>query len=50
MATWEKIDYCHKNPVAKGLVSAQGEWRWSSYNWYQGVSDVPLKIDSIETV
>jgi putative transposase len=50
LATREKIEYCHKNPVTRGLVKEPGEWRWSSYNWYQGVSVVPLEIDSIEPV
>ena len=41
----EKINYCHNNPVARGLVNEPGEWRWSSYNWYAGEKDVPLTID-----
>ena len=44
----EKINYCHYNPVRKGLVQEAGEWRWSSFNWYQGRTDVPLAIDSVE--
>lgn len=44
----EKIAYCHYNPVKRGLVAHPGEWEWSSYNWYQGNSKVPLKIDGIE--
>ena len=44
----EKINYCHNNPVKKGLVAEPGEWRWSSYNWYQGEVDVPLEIDAVE--
>lgn len=46
LATREKIEHCHKNPVTRGLVKEPGEWRWSSYNWYKGVSSVPLEIDS----
>ena len=41
----EKIDYCHRNPVKRGLVSEPGEWRWSSYNWYAGNSDVLISMD-----
>ena len=41
----EKIIYCHQNPVKRGLVDEPGLWRWSSYNWYQGERDVPLKAD-----
>jgi putative transposase len=41
----ERVDYCHKNPVKRGLVGEPGEWRWSSYNWYAGDSDVPISMD-----
>jgi putative transposase len=41
----EKIEYSHKNPVTRGLVRDPGDWRWSSYNWYAGRSDVPIKMD-----
>ena len=44
----EKIEYCHRNPVRRGLVKEIGEWRWSSYNWYRGVDDVPLRMDVID--
>jgi len=44
----EKINYCHNNPVKRGLVDAPGEWFWSSYNWYMGKRDVPLLIDEQE--
>jgi putative transposase len=43
----EKINYCHNNPVSKGLVAEPGEWRWSSWQWYRGDCDVPLEIDPI---
>jgi putative transposase len=45
-ATLEKIRYCHHNPVQRSLVSDPGKWKWSSYNWYQGEKNVPLKMDS----
>jgi len=41
----EKINYCHNNPVKRGLVTEPGEWRWSSFNWYAGEPDVPLLLD-----
>jgi putative transposase len=44
----EKINYCHMNPVKRGLVRDPEEWMWSCHNWYNGVADVPLRIDSIE--
>ena len=44
----EKIEYCHNNPVRRGLVEQPENWPWSSYNWYEGKEDVPLKMDIIE--
>jgi putative transposase len=44
----EKINYCHNNPVKAGLVNEPGDWEWSSYNWYQGQSNVPLEINRVE--
>lgn len=44
----EKITYCHNNPVRRGLVESAADYRWSSYNWYLGARDVPLRIDEIE--
>lgn len=29
----EKIEYCHWNPVKRGLVKSPEQWRWSSYRW-----------------
>jgi REP element-mobilizing transposase RayT len=45
----ERINYCHNNPVARGLVDEPGQWRWSSYNWYAGRSDVPLAMDELDS-
>jgi putative transposase len=44
----EKINYCHTNPVKRGLVTEPGQWFWSSYNWYAGMSDVPLIMDDLD--
>jgi putative transposase len=30
----EKLRYIHRNPVARGLVSAPEDWPWSSYRYY----------------
>lgn len=46
-AVLEKIEYCHNNPVKRGLVDDPGEWKWSSYNWYQGKEDIPLCMDKL---
>jgi len=39
------VDYCHYNPVKRGLVKEPEDWQWSSCRWYQGIRDVPIKID-----
>jgi len=44
----EKINYCHKNPVVRKLVKKPEDWEYSSYNYYQGVKDVPLIMDEME--
>jgi len=44
----EKINYCHNNPVRAGLVREPGDWRWSSYSWYLGDTNVPILMDKIE--
>jgi len=47
-STKEKIDYCHNNPVKRGLATEPGGYKWSSYNWYQGEKDVPILMDEFE--
>jgi len=42
------IEYCHRNPVRRGLVAEMRAWRWSSYNWYEGATDVPIAMDVME--
>jgi putative transposase len=44
----EKIEYCHKNPVNRGLVKDPADWPWSSYRCYMGLPGVELEIDGIE--
>ncbi len=43
----EKIAYCHKNPVRRGLAAHPSDWPWSSYNWYQGEGRIVLEIDRL---
>lgn len=31
----EKLHYCHKNPVTRGLVADPAVWKWSSYRFYE---------------
>ncbi len=31
----QKIDYCHKNPITRGLADSPEQWRWSSYRYFE---------------
>jgi putative transposase len=44
----EKIEYCHKNPVVRGLVDSPDKWEYSSYNFYSGKINVPIIMDKLE--
>ena len=44
----EKINYCHKNPVTRGLVKNPEDWRWSSYKWYLNKKPGIIEIDILE--
>jgi putative transposase len=45
-SVWEKIEYCHNNPVTRGLVSKPDDWQWSSCRWYLGKQGVVLRMDT----
>ena len=40
----EKIDYCHKNPLTRGLVERAEDWAWSSYRYYELDDSSVLKM------
>ena len=42
---WQKVNYCHYNPVKRGLVREPEDYQWSSYRWWQGKEDVLLTMD-----
>ena len=44
----EKINYCHNNPVKKGLAEDPSQWLWSSYRWYNGMKNVVIEMDDLE--
>ncbi len=44
----EKINYCHLNPVKRGLVQTPSDYNWSSYRWYEGYKNIVFEIDGIE--
>jgi putative transposase len=31
----QEAQYCHRNPVKRGLVKSPDEWRWSSFRWLE---------------
>ena len=42
----EKVEYMHRNPVARGLVTDAGDWPWSSYRHYQTGERGVVEIES----
>jgi len=42
---YEKINYIHKNPVRRGLVSHSEDWYWSSCRAYEYNEQEPISID-----
>jgi putative transposase len=47
-ATIRVIEYCHNNPVRRGLCEAPADWKWSSARWYAGIRDEVFGIDDID--
>lgn len=45
----EKIEYCHKNPVRRGLVKDPSDWKWSSFNYYHNNGHVAMRMDMISS-
>lgn len=45
-SVWEKVEYCHNNPVTRGLVLKPDDWQWSSCRWYKGMHDAVLRMDA----
>ncbi|MDE3137802.1 MAG: transposase [Acidobacteriota bacterium] len=43
----EKLEYMHRNPVARKLVTDPGDWLWSSYASYSGRGTPLVKIDYV---
>jgi REP-associated tyrosine transposase len=42
----EKVQYIHRNPVKRGLVTNPEDYRWSSFNHYATGESGPIKIES----
>ncbi|HOI56879.1 MAG TPA: transposase [Phycisphaerae bacterium] len=41
-------EYIHGNPVRRGLVTSPQDWPWSSAAFWNGRTDVPLDMDSMD--
>jgi putative transposase len=41
----EKLDYCHKNPLSRGLVERAEDWPWSSYRFYELNDPSKIRMD-----
>ncbi len=41
------VAYIHANPVRRGLVDRDMDWRWSSAGWYDGQEDQPIDINPL---
>ncbi|MBN1347528.1 MAG: transposase [Phycisphaerae bacterium] len=41
----EKLDYCHKNPITRGLVDRAEDWAYSSYRYYEMDDRAMLTMD-----
>jgi putative transposase len=41
----EKLDYCHKNPITRGLTPNASEWKWSSFRFYEFADCSILAMD-----
>jgi putative transposase len=44
----EKLRYIHRNPVARGLVTAPEQWPWTSFRWYSTGEVGPVKINDTD--
>jgi putative transposase len=42
----EKLDYMHRNPVQRGLVTRPEDWRWSSARHYATGAECEVEIES----
>jgi putative transposase len=41
----DKLNYCHANPVVRGLADRPEEWVWSSYRFYEQMDYAMLPMD-----
>ena len=41
----EKVEYMHRNPVTRKLVSDPTNWPWSSWSFYENGEEGLVRID-----
>ncbi|HEY7117859.1 MAG TPA: transposase [Tepidisphaeraceae bacterium] len=41
----EKVEYCHNNPVKRGLVAIRADWKWSSFRFFDLKDESLLAMD-----
>jgi putative transposase len=46
----EKVEYIHLNPVKRGLVTKQEEWKWSSIHDHMGTLRQPKNVLPVDRV
>ncbi len=44
----EKLDYMHRNPVGRKLVSHPQDWPWSSWSFYEKGEAGLIRIDTLD--
>ncbi|MBX3324232.1 MAG: transposase [Phycisphaeraceae bacterium] len=44
---WEKINYIHTNPVARGLCARPEDWPWSSARSFRDPEAGPIRMDRV---
>ena len=42
---WDGIEYLHRNPVRRGLVTRMDQWTWSSATAFRCGTNEPLRVD-----
>ncbi len=43
---YQKLGYCHANPVKRGLADRAELWRWSSFRYDELDDPAALSLDS----
>ncbi len=41
----EKLDYCHRDAITRGLLDGPEQWRWGSYRYHELDDRSALALD-----